>query len=505
MAVKAPSVEDVTRIGRELGLSLSARDAESFCRLLQPSFVALNRLDQLVEPTLPVKYSRDGGWRPSSEENPLNAWYWRCEIKGASEGPLRGKTFAIKDNICVAGIPMMNGTRLLEGFVPNIDATVVTRILDAGGTIKGKSVCESLCMSGGSHTSDTGPVRNPHDPRRTTGGSSSGSGALVAAREVDMALGGDQGGSIRVPSAWCGLYGLKPTYGLVPYTGAFPIELTIDHLGPMARSAADCAVLLEVIAGPDGLDPRQQANLSSAQYSKALTADVRGLRLAIVQEGFGLPGSEKDVDEGVMTAARAFEQLGARVTSVSIPWHREGSAIFSGLAEGFLATAITGSGLGTNWNGYYATGMLDAFARGLRTQPDDLSETAKWMALLGCYLRERYHGHYYAKAQNVRRSLRAAYDDVLRDNDVLVMPTVGIKAPLLPAPGCSLEEYIHAALGLLDLANTAQFDFTGHPAISVPCGKSEGLPIGMMLVGKVGDDVTVLRAADAWQRKFGEG
>jgi amidase len=504
MPLKAPSADDVARIGSALGLSLSAQDAESFCRLLQPSFVALNRLDELGDWTLPVKHPRDGGWPPSLQDNPLNAWYWRCEIKGAPEGRLQGKTFAIKDNVCVAGIPMMNGTRLLEGFVPNIDATVVTRILDAGGTIKGKAVCESLCVSGGSHTSDNGPVRNPYDPHRTTGGSSSGSGALVAARQVDMAIGGDQGGSIRVPSAWCGIYGIKPSYGLVPYTGAFPIEMTVDHLGPMARSAADCALLLEVIAGPDGLDPRQQANLPVGSYTKALTGEVKDFRLAIVQEGFGLPGSEKDVDEGIMAAARAFEKLGARLNSVSIPWHREGSAIFPALAEGFLATTIRGSGLGTNWNGYYATRMLDAFARGLRTQPDDLSESTKWFAMLGYYLRERYHGHYYAKAQNARRSLKAAYDAVLSENDLLVMPTVAVKAPLLPAPGCSLQEYMHAALGLLDSANTAQFDLSGHPAINIPCGRSEGLPIGMMLVGRVGDDATVLRAADAWQRKYGE-
>ncbi|HJU28837.1 MAG TPA: amidase family protein, partial [Candidatus Binataceae bacterium] len=271
MAVKAPSSEDLLQIGRTLGFNLSAQDAESFRRLLQPSFATLNRLDELPEPAPPVKYPRGGGWRPAPEENQLNAWYWRCEIQGAPEGPLKGKTFAIKDNICVAGIPMMNGTRLLEGFVPAIDATIVTRILDAGGKIAGKSVCESLCFSGGSHTSDTGPVRNPHDPRRSTGGSSSGSGALVAAREVDMAIGGDQGGSIRIPSAWCGVYGIKPTYGLVPYTGAFPIEMTIDHLGPMARSAADCALLLEVIAGPDGLDPRQQTGVAAAPYAKSLT------------------------------------------------------------------------------------------------------------------------------------------------------------------------------------------------------------------------------------------
>lgn len=503
MAVKAPSTDDLIRIGRALGFKLSTDDAETFGRLLIPSIEALNRLDTMVEPTPPVKYSREGGWRPTAEENPLNAWYWRCEIKGAPTGPLAGKTFAIKDNVCVAGIPMMNGTRLLEGFVPNIDATVVTRLLDAGGTILGKAVCESLCFSGGSHTSDTGPVRNPHDPQRTTGGSSSGSGALVASRAVDMAIGGDQGGSIRMPSAWCGIYGLKPTWGLVPYTGAFPIELTIDHLGPMARSAADCALMLEVIAGRDGLDPRQSAGLASAAYTRALNGDVKGLRLAIVEEGFGWPGSERDVDEAVTSSARSFEKLGAKVGTVSIPWHRDGMAVWTGIgAEGALATMITGSGLGTNWKGYYATGLLDAFARGLRTHPDDLSESAKMFTMLGAYVRERYHGHFYAKAQNLARSLKSAYDAVMRDHDLLVMPTMATKAPPLPAPGCSLGESLTAALGMI--TNTAQFNITGHPAINVPCGVSNGLPIGMMLVGRTGDDATVLRAADAWQRSLGE-
>ncbi len=503
MTIKAPSAEDLMGIGRALGFNLSPQDAESFSRLIQPTLAVLNRLDELAEPAPPVKYPRDGGWRPAGEDNPLNAWYWRCDIKGAPQGRLSGKTFAIKDNICVAGIPMMNGSRLLEGFVPSVDATIVTRILDAGGMIAGKSACESLCMSGGSHTSDNGPVLNPHDRRRTTGGSSSGSGALVAAGEIDMAIGGDQGGSIRIPAAWCGVYGLKPTHGLVPYTGAFAMELTLDHLGPMARSAADCALLLEVIAGPDGLDPRQQVSLAGATYTNSLTGDAKGLRLAIVQEGFGWPDSDADVDECVTAAAHAFEKLGARVERVSIPWHRDGGAIWTAMIEGAVVTVAAGSGMGTNWKGYYATGMLDAFSRGLRTYSDDLSQSAKMLLMIGSYMRERYHGHYYAKAQNLAGSLKAAYDLVLRDHDLLVMPTVGITAPLLPAPGCSIEESIGSAFGMLGSANTVQFNITGHPAINVPCGVSAGLPIGMTLVGRTGDDATVLQAADAWQRNFG--
>jgi amidase len=234
-----------------------------------------------------------------------------------------------------------------------------------------------------------------------------------------------------------------------------------------------------------------------------LNGDVKGLRFALVPEGFGGPGAEKDVDEAVTAAARSFEKRGAKVATVSIPWHRDGMAIWTGIgAEGALATMITGSGLGTNWKGYYATGLLDAFARGLRTHPDDLSESAKLFTMLGAYMRERYHGHFYAKAQNLARSLKGAYDAALRENDLLVMPTMATKAPKLPAPGCSREEYLTAALGML--ANTAQFNITGHPAMNVPCAKSQGLPIGMMLVGKTGDDATLLRAADAWQKAFAD-
>src|SRR5947199_6151802 len=274
MAVKTPTLDDLAHIAASYSLSLAPQDLESFRGLMTGMLASYVRLDELTEPTLPVKYSRSPGFRPQPEDNPLGAWYWRTELKGAPSGPLAGKTVAIKDNVCVAGVPMMNGSSVLEGYLPEIDATVVTRILDAGGTVLGKAVCENLCFSGGSHTSDTGPVRNPHDPTRSTGGSSSGSSALVAAGEVDMAIGGDQGGSIRIPSCSCGVYGLKPTYGLVPYTGVFPIELTLDHTGPIAGSVEDVALLLEAIAGPDGLDPRQATAPGPEAYSKALTGDL---------------------------------------------------------------------------------------------------------------------------------------------------------------------------------------------------------------------------------------
>src|SRR4029077_15836126 len=201
--------------------------------------------------------SRDRGHFPSSGENKFGAWAWKCSVKEKPGGILSGKRIALKDNVSLAGVPMTNGTAALRDFVPVIDAEVVRRILEAGGEIVGKSTCENFCWTGGSATSFPQPVLNPNDTRYMAGGSSSGRGALRAGGEVDMAIGCDQGGSIRIPSSWCGIYGLKPTYGLVPYTGIITGEMTFDHAGPMASTMEDLALLLEAIAGRDGVDSRQ--------------------------------------------------------------------------------------------------------------------------------------------------------------------------------------------------------------------------------------------------------
>jgi amidase len=497
--LRKPPLSELKRIAGAYGLELNQDDLTSFRNLMDGVLTSYRRLDQFAEPTLPVGYRRDAGYRPTAVENRLNAWYWKCSIKGAQSGPLAGKKIAIKDNVCVAGIPMMNGSNVLEGYVPDVDATIVTRILDAGGEIVGKAVCEHLCFSGGSHTSDTGPVLNPHDPKRSAGGSSSGSAALVVAGECDMAIGGDQGGSIRIPSSYCGAVGHKPTYGLVPYTGVFPIELTLDHTGPIARRAADIAVLLEAIAGPDGLDPRQPPGLRTEPYTKALTGNARGVRVGIVKEGFGWPNSEPDVDAMVRQAAERLSRAGATVNEVSIPLHRDGVHIWNAIAvEGATMLMVAGNSMGTNWKGHYTTSLLDFYGRSRRVRANDLSETVKLVVLLGQYMQDNYQGRYYAKAQNLARTLRVAYDEALRSVDLLLMPTLPLKATLLPAPDVSREEYVARALEMI--SNTCPFDVTGHPAVTVPAGISAGLPVGMMLIGRHWEDGTVLRAADAFQK-----
>ncbi len=497
MAIEAPKVEQVIEIAASFGIDLPKEDARSFVALMKAAKLSYDRLDELAEPKLPVKYPRTPGYRPAPEENPHNAWYWRTDINGASDGPLIGKRIAIKDNICVAGVPMMNGSRVLEGYVPDIDATVVTRILDAGGTIVGKAACEDLCFSGSSFTSKPSPIRNPHKPTHSAGGSSSGSAAVLVTGDVDMALGGDQGGSIRMPASWCGVYGLKPSHGLVPYTGVFPIELTLDHCGPMANSVEGVARLLSVIAGLDGHDPRQ-IGTQVQDYVAALDRGADGLKIAIVNEGFGRPESEAVTDDKVRAAVARFEQLGAEVREVSVPMHLDGFHIWNAIiVEGSTELMIKGNGLGSNWDGYYATSLFDAYARGWRSRPNDMPETVKFVLLMGEYLKQYYHGRYYAKAQNLRQTLRRAYDSVLETHDLMVMPTMAFRATEIPAADCSIEEYVVRALNMV--GNTSPFDASGHPAMSVPCGIEDDLPIGMMLVGRRYDEATVLRAAAAFE------
>src|SRR6516164_6499813 len=396
MTVRLPTLEQIDHLGSEFGLVLTADEVKAFQQAFKGPLASYGRLEELVPPALAPIAPRSPGYRPQPSENPYGAWYWKTDIKTRGEGLLSGKKVAIKDNICVAGVPMMNGSALLEGYVPEIDATVVTRILDAGGTIAGKAACEDLCFSAGSHTCATGPIRNPHNPEHSTGGSSGGSAALVAAKEVDMALGGDQGGSIRTPSCWCGAYGLKPTWGLVPMTGSMPISYSVDHCGPICGSTEDVARLLAVIAGPDGCDPRTVV-AKVQDYVGALSRGVKGMKIALMKQGFGHPTSDRTTDEKVRGAIAEFSALGATVDEVSVPMHYDGPHIWTGvILEGAAEMMIKGYAMGNNWSGYYTTSLQEAFARGWRSRPDDVSETVKLVLILGEYMHRHYHNRYHA-------------------------------------------------------------------------------------------------------------
>lgn len=493
-----PSAADLRRAAEQLGMNVSDDYLTAVLQITAPLVQAYSALDAIPDELPAVKYPRDAGRRPTPEENRYGAWYVKTSIKGKPGGKLAGRRVALKDNICLAGVPMMIGAGFLEGTVPNVDATIVERILDAGGEIAGKAVCEYYCVSGGSHTSSTGPVQNPRKHGYTTGGSSSGSAALVAAGEVDMAIGGDQAGSIRIPASFCGIVGMKPTYGLVPYTGIGPLEITLDTAGPMTANVRDNALLLEVIAGPDGLDSRQR-NVKVARYTEALDGGAKNLRIGVLNEGFGHPNAESDVESKIRAAAARFKTLGAIVEDVSVPEHVSlGFPVWTAIrGDAAAITLLEMNGAGIGHEGLYVTGMLDA-AMKWREHADEFADTLKIACIFSRYTLDRHGGHYYAKAQNLRRRLRAAYDAVLASYDLLLLPTTVMKATPIPAKGAPPQEITRRSWE--GTRNTCPFNVTGHPAISIPCGMEDGRPIGLMLVGKHWDESTIYRAAAAFEK-----
>ncbi|MDI2037253.1 amidase [Paenarthrobacter nitroguajacolicus] len=495
-----PSKQVLENLADELRLGIPAEDVDGYHAMASGLLGSWAVVDALYEQEIaPSALSRE--WSEPAT-NSLGAWYVTTEIAIREDGPLAGRRVAVKDNVAVGGVPMMNGSEMVRGFVPKSDATVVARLLDAGATIAGKSVCEDLCFSGASHTSKSGPVRNPWNHDRTAGGSSSGSAALVAAGQVDFAIGGDQGGSVRIPASFCGVVGHKPTFGLVPYTGAFPIEQSIDHLGPIARTVADAAALLTIIAGPDGQDPRQPADIAGEDYVTSLQQLDRGLRIGVVSEGFAQANSEQAVTGVVRQAIESLTAAGHFAEEVSIPWHMHGAALWDVISvEGATYQMLQGNAYGLNWKGTYDPELMAFFGQKWRQDPSSFSETVKLVALGGTYALRKGYGASYAKARNLESALSAAYDSALSRYDVLVMPTTPITASLLPSSDAPVDEALGRALEML--SNTAPFDVTGHPACSIPAGLADGLPVGLMVVGKKYEDASVLRAAHAFEHTLG--
>lgn len=498
MKFTLPSAASLKEIGNEFGFTMDDEYINQVLTFMTPFGEAFNALEELPDHLPAVKYPRTAGYKPSGDENQYGAWYIKTTIKGTNDGRLTGKKVAVKDTVCLAGVPMMNGASVLEGYVPDMDATIVTRLLDAGADIIGKAVCEYFSVSGGSYTSASSVVHSPRNPGYTPGGSSTGSAALVAAGEVDMAIGGDQAGSIRVPASYSGIVGIKPTYGLVPYTGIMGIEATIDHAGPLTADVASNALFLEVLAGEDGLDARQRVP-ADYRCTQLLDKGAKGLKVAVVKEGFGRYDSEADVDASVKAAAKRFEMLGATVQEVSIPMHRLGLAIWGPIAlGGMYYTMLKGYGFGQNATAVYPTSLVDALSK-ISGRENEFPDTFRFGLLVARYTDAQYGGHFYAKAQNLRRQLRAAYDQVLVEYDILLMPTTAMKTSKIPERGASFLTVMKHCWEMI--GNTAPFDVTGHPSISIPCGLGgEDRPIGLMLTGRHFDEATVYRAAYAFEQ-----
>ena len=491
-----PTDRDVADTAAAYGFTFADDEAHAtFVELVQTWFAGAEGIADLPDAPTEVAYPRSEWHHPDPSDNPLNAWYVRTNIEGASGGKLSGRTVAIKDNIFVADVPMMDGTRILEGYVPPIDATVVTRLLDEGATIIGKSVCEAYCFSAGSHISESGDVLNPIDNERSAGGSSSGSAALVASGAVDMAMGGDQGGSIRVPCSYCGIVGLKPTHGLVPYTGILGMDPSIDHTGPMTTTVADSALMLEVIAGPDGIDGRQYGH-EAQPYTDAVDAGVSGMKIGILTEAFGYENSEPDVDTKVRAAAERLGKLGAEVADISVPMHLEAGIVSAAFIQGIIDNMFINDGLALGRTEPVVESFFDV-QHTWRDRPNDLPEAVKVFVTSSALLKRDTGVKYMAKAINQTRRLRAEYDAALAQVDLMLMPTTSMKSTVRPPKDAPLNEIMDRSYE--SLTNTWPFNMTQHPAISIPCGMSEGLPVGLMLVGRHYDEMSIYKAAGAFE------
>ena len=497
--------EELDDLARSWNMRLDDTQAEQLGAVANELIELLD--DLLAAPAEPdvVAAVREVGERPSRDEDPLNAIVRRCRVVAEEPGSeLAGMRMAIKDSMAIAGIPLTLGSAVMEGFVPSVDAIVIDRLLRAGAELVAITNMDDFAFSGGGDSSAYGPTRNPFDHARTSAGSSGGSAAALYYDGIDAALGTDQGGSIRAPAAWCGVVGLKPTHSLVPYTGIAGIDATFDHVGPMTRTVTDAARIMDVIAGPDPSDPRQVGDVRVERYLQAVEDapdDLGGLRVGVVAEGFGeAVGAEPGVVEAVREVAGQLRELGADVQDVSIPEHETAGAVaFAGFIEG-MTSLITGGGNGYHWRGRYWPEVADALAAAVRERADKLSPQIKMTLMLGLHLRREHAGSVYARAQNARPLLVAAYDRALEQADLLLMPTTpGVAHAYEP----DMPLHDHLMRGWALLANTSPTDMTGHPALSVPAAEWDGLPVGAMLIGRHFADARLLSVARTYERLHG--
>lgn len=412
---------------------------------------------------------------------------------GEPRSRLDGIPIVLKDNMVQKGEPATCASRILEGFVSPYDSTVVERLQQAGAIIIGRANMDEFAMGSSTEHSVYGDSHNPWDPERACGGSSGGSAAAVAAGIVPMALGSDTGGSIRQPASFCGVVGMKPTYGRVSRWGLVAYASSLDQIGPFGASAEDCAWLLQAISGHD---PRDSTSLPAPvpDYSAALDGQVAGLTIGLPREYFVEEGADAQVLAAVRAAVVELEAAGARTVEVSLPHTRYGIAAYY-----LVATAEASSNLarfdGVRY-GRRAEGVKDLDDLYRRSRSEGFGDEVKRRILLGTYvLSAGYYDAYYKKAQRVRTLLRRDFDEAFAGCDLIATPTS-------PEVAFRLGEKSADPLSMyMSDVYTVSANLAGIPGISLPCGLVRGLPAGMQLLGRPLDEATLLRVADAYQRR----
>jgi aspartyl-tRNA(Asn)/glutamyl-tRNA(Gln) amidotransferase subunit A len=417
-----------------------------------------------------------------------------ASARGESPGPLHGVPIALKDNLCTAGVPTTASSKILRGFIPPYNATVVERLEAAGAVIVGKTNLDEFAMGSSTENSALGPTKNPWDTTRTPGGSSGGSAAAVASGMVPLALGSDTGGSVRQPAALCGVVGLKPTYGRVSRYGLLAFASSLDQIGQFARTAAEAAALLQVVGGHDPHDATSSSE-PLRDLPAALTGTVTGLRIGVPRAFLG-EGVDASVSAAFDEALQVLSARGAVLVDIDLPHAPYGIPIYY-----LICTAEASSNLarydGVRYGHRTTLGKDDSLqAMYERTRDEGFGAEVKRRIMLGTYvLSAGYYDAYYLKAQQVRTLLRRDHERAFESVDVIATPTT-------PTPAFTLGEKTSDPIQMyLNDIFTVSANLTGLPAISVPCGFSPArLPIGFQLTGRMFDEATLLRAADAYQR-----
>ncbi|KTG09955.1 glutamyl-tRNA amidotransferase [Haloprofundus marisrubri] len=418
----------------------------------------------------------------------LNIFVTEETLDSDADGPLSGKTVAVKDNISTEGLRTTCGSAMLDDYVPPYDATVVERLKNAGATIVGKANMDEFGMGSTTETSAFGATKNPVDPERVPGGSSGGSAAAVAAGEADLALGTDTGGSVRNPAAFCGVVGIKPTYGLVSRYGLVAYANSLEQIGPFAPTVEEAAELLDVIAGPDANDATTHDEGADSDYASAADGDVDGLTIGVPTEL--VEGADDRVVETFEAALSDLEAQGAETTEVSLESVGHAVQAYYVIAMSEASSNLARfDGVRYGKSGGYDGNWNESFAR---AREEGFGAEVKRRVLLGTYaLSAGYHDKYYKKAQDARAWVAQDFDAAFEEVDVLASPTMPVLPPKL---GESLDDPLQ--LYLTD-ANTVPVNLANLPAISVPAGEAEGLPVGLQLIGPKFGEETIVRAASA--------
>lgn len=411
---------------------------------------------------------------------------------GKLTGPLAGVPFAIKDNMCTEGMLTTCSSKILGNFVPTFSSEAVIRLQEAGAVIIGKTNMDEFAMGSTTETSAFGATKNPRNTEHVPGGSSGGSAAAVAANECFAALGSDTGGSIRQPASYCGVVGMKPTYGTVSRYGLIAYGSSLDQIGPLCKDVTDCATIMEVIAAKDDKDSTSVKREDTA-FTKALVDDVKGLKIGIPRDYFG-DGLDPEVKEAVMSAAKVLEEKGAIVEEFDL------SLVVYAIPTYYTIAAAEASSNLERFDGVkygYRTSEYEGLHNMYKkTRSEGFGEEVKRRIMLGSFvLSSGYYDAYYLKALRTKALIKKAFDEAFAKYDVIIGPAAPTTAPKL---GDSLSDPIKMYLGDI---YTISVNLAGLPGISVPCGQdSNGLPIGMQIIGDCFKEKNIIRAAYTFEQ-----